>query len=106
MRRNMASNETPQKEVTVVLSTLKDIAEAVVQAAEAGSLQQVFQQIAYVAQQLVHARYAALGIPSEHGTMKYFEVVGMSPEEIKRIAHPPLGRGLLGVIMHEREILR
>ncbi|MEP7291537.1 MAG: GAF domain-containing protein [Chloroflexota bacterium] len=102
----MTSNETPQKEVTVVLATLKDIAEAVIHAAEAGTLKQVFQQIAYVAQQLVHARYAALGIPSEHGTMKYFEVVGLSPEEIRKIAHPPVGRGLLGFIMDEREILR
>jgi len=102
----MTSNETPQKEVTIVLATLKDIAEAVVQAAEAGTLKQVFQQIAYVAQRLVRSRYAALGIPSEHGTMKYFEVVGISPDEIRQIAHPPVGRGLLGVIMHEREILR
>jgi len=102
----MTSNETPQKEVTIVLSTLKDIAEAVIHAAEAGSLKQVFQQIAYVAQQLVHSRYAALGIPSEHGTMMYFEVVGLEPEAVKRISHPPIGRGLLGLIIEEREILR
>lgn len=102
----MTSNETPQKEVTIVLATLKDIAEAVIHAAEAGTLKQVFQQIAYVAQQLVHSRYAALGIPSEHGTMMYFEVAGLEPEAIKSIAHPPIGRGLLGVIMEEREILR
>jgi signal transduction histidine kinase len=106
MSEHMTSNKSPEKEVTVVLATLKDIAEAVVHAAEAGTLKQVFQQIAYVAQQLVHSRYAALGIPSEHGTMKYFEVVGMTPDEIRQIAHPPIGRGLLGVIMDEREILR
>jgi signal transduction histidine kinase len=102
----MTNNESPQKEVTVVLATLKGIAEAVIQAAEAGTLKQVFQQIAYVAQRLVQTRYAALGIPGEHGTMKYFEVVGISEDQIKQIAHPPIGRGLLGVIMHEREILR
>jgi len=102
----MASNEAPQKEVTIVLATLKDIAEAVVGAAEAGTLRQVFQQIAYVAQQLVHSRYAALGIPAENGTLMYFEVAGLEPDKIKRIAHPPIGRGLLGVIMHDREILR
>ncbi|MBI1256689.1 MAG: GAF domain-containing protein [Chloroflexi bacterium] len=102
----MTSNDSPQNEVTIVLATLKDIAEAVIHAAEAGSLQQVLQQIAYVAQQLVRSRYAALGVPSEHGTMKYFEVVGLSKDEIHQIAHPPVGRGLLGVIMHEREILR
>lgn len=102
----MTSNKVPQKEVTIVLSTLKDIAEAVIHAAEAGTLKQVFQQIAFVAQHLVHSRYAALGIPSEHGTMMYFEVAGLEPDAIKRIAHPPIGRGLLGVIMHEREVLR
>jgi len=84
----MTSNESPQKEVTVVLATLKDLAEAVIHAAEAGTLRQVFQQIAYVAQQLVHSRYAALGIPSEHGTMMYFEVAGLEPDAVKRIAHP------------------
>ncbi len=102
----MASNENPQKEVTIVLSTLKDIAEAVVHAAEAGTLKQVFQQIAYVAQQLVQSHYAALGIPSEHGTMMYFEVAGLEADAVKRISHPPIGRGLLGLIMEEREILR
>ncbi|KXK13437.1 MAG: putative two-component histidine kinase [Chloroflexi bacterium OLB15] len=102
----MASNESPSKEVTIVLSTLKEIAEAVIHAAEAGTLRQVLQQIAYVAKQLVQARYAALGIPGERGTLKYFEVAGMTESEIKQIAHPPVGRGLLGVIMHDREVLR
>ena len=102
----MASNQPSQEQVSIFLSTLKDIAEAVVRAAEAGTLKQVLQRIAYVAQQLVHSRYAALGIPSEQGTLKYFEVVGLSPEEIRQIGHPPIGRGLLGVIMHEREIVR
>jgi hypothetical protein len=74
----MESNETPEKEVTIVLATLKDIAQAVIHAAEAGTLKQVFQQIAYVAQQLVHSRYAALGIPTEKRKMMYFEVAACS----------------------------
>ncbi len=102
----MASNESPTKEVTIVLTTMKAIAEAVLHAAEAGTLRQVLQQIAQVAKQLVQARYAALGIPGEHGEMKYFEVAGMDEDEIKRITHPPVGRGLLGVVMQDRESLR
>ena len=102
----MAIDELPQKDVTNVLATLKDIAEAVIHAAEAGSLQQVFQRIAYVAQQMVNARYAALGISDDDQTMKYFEVVGLTAAEIRQIGHPPIGRGLLGVIMQDREILR
>jgi signal transduction histidine kinase len=102
----MTSYESPQKDMTVILSTLKGIAAAVIHAAEAGSLQQVLQQIAYVAQRLVRSRFAALGVPGERGTMKFFEVAGLSADQIRRIDHPPIGRGLLGVIMHERAVLR
>lgn len=102
----MTSNEPHSKDVTLILSALKDITQAVIHAAEAGTLKQVLQQIAHVAQQLVNARYAALGIPGQHRTMQFFEVVGLTEAEIRQIPHPPLGRGLLGVIMNEREILR
>jgi signal transduction histidine kinase len=102
----MTSEQIPQKDMTVLLATLRGIAEAVIQASAAGSLREVFQQIAHVAQQLIHARYAALGIPDDDETMKYFEVVGVGPEEMRQIGHPPIGRGLLGVIMKERTILR
>lgn len=102
----MTSYNSPQKEVTVVLSTLKTIAEAVIGAAQADTLPQVLQQIAYVAKQLVQTRYAALGVPGLGGNMAYFEVAGLIPEEIASISHPPVGAGLLGVIMHEREVLR
>lgn len=102
----MTSNEPHSKDVTMILSALKDIAEAVIHATKAGTLKQVLQQIAHVAQQLVNARYAALGIPGEHQSMLFFEVVGITEAEIRQIPHPPLGRGLLGVLMNEREILR
>ncbi len=102
----MMSDETQKKEVTVILETLKTIAAAVVGAASADNLRAMLQQIAVVAQHLVQTRYAALGTPSEHGTMQYFEVAGIAEVDIRRIPHPPVGRGLLGVIMHEREKLR
>jgi signal transduction histidine kinase len=102
----MMSDETQKKDVTVILETLKTIAAAVVGAANADNLRAMLQRIAVVAQQLVQTRYAALGVPSEHGTMQYFEVAGMNEADVRRIPHPPVGRGLLGVIMHEREKLR
>jgi signal transduction histidine kinase len=106
MGARMTRDDLPQKDVTNILTTLKEIAEAVIHAAEAGTLKQVFQRIAYVAQQMVHARYAALGIPDDDQAMLYFEVVGLTPDEIRQIGHPPVGRGLLGVIMQERQVLR
>jgi signal transduction histidine kinase len=100
------SDKIPEKEVTIVLATLKEIADAVIHAAEAGTLKQVFQRIAFVAQQLVRSRYAALGIPSPDRKMLYFEVAGLEPDAIRSIPHPPVGRGLLGLIMEDREVLR
>jgi signal transduction histidine kinase len=89
-----------------VLANLKDIAEAVMRAAEAGTLEQVLAQIAFVTQQLIHARYTALGVPDGTGSLRFFKVVGVTPAQIQAIGHYPVGRGLLGVIMHERQPLR
>jgi signal transduction histidine kinase len=102
----MTSNNPPAKDVNSVLASLKDIAESVMHAAEAGTLEEVLAQIAFVTQQLVHARYTALGVPDGTGSLKFFKVVGITPEQIKAIGHYPVGRGLLGVIMNERQALR
>lgn len=102
----MTSNQNPNKDVSIVLTTLKDIAEAVMYAAEAGTLEQVLQRIAEVSKDVVRARYAALGVPDGKGGLRYFKTAGISAEEIARIPHQPEGRGLLGVIMHDRETVR
>lgn len=102
----MTSNQNTNKDVSIVLTTLKDIAEAVMYAAEAGTLEKVLQRIAEVSKDVVRARYAALGVPDGKGGLRYFKTAGISDEEIARIPHPPKGRGLLGVIMRDRETLR
>lgn len=102
----MASNQNTNKDVSIVLTTLKDIAEAVMYAAEAGTLETVLQRIAEVSKDVVRARYAALGVPDGKGGLRYFKTAGISEEEIARIPHPPKGRGLLGVIMRDRETVR
>jgi signal transduction histidine kinase len=102
----MTSNHSPEKDMTVVLASLKDIAEAVMHAAEAATLEEVLERIAEVSQRLVGARYVALGVPDGMGSLRFFKVVGLSPETIEQIGHLPVGRGLLGVIMNERQVLR
>lgn len=92
--------------MTHVLANLREIAEAVMQAASAGTLEQVLQRIAEVTKTLVGVRYAALGVPDGTGSLKYFKTVGMTPEEIGRIGNYPMGCGLLGTIMNDREALR
>ncbi len=90
----------------LLLNRLKDIATAAMSAAEAGSLEQVLERVAHVSGELVNARYAALGIPDGKGGLRYFKVAGLTPEQIRHIEHLPVGRGLLGAIMEERQAVR
>jgi signal transduction histidine kinase len=89
-----------------LLAHLKDIALQVTQAAEAATIEQVLEQIAHASRELVHARYAALGVPDEEGGLRYFKVSGIDQEQAQRMGHLPRGLGLLGVIQKNRVALR
>lgn len=102
----MTSDNTPTNNVTLVLSALKTIVSAVMFAAEAGNESEALERIAAVSRELVGARYAALGVPDGQGGLRHFKVSGMTDAEIRKIAHLPVGRGLLGAIMRDRQLLR
>lgn len=85
---------------------LNAISKAVTRASQAQTLEQVLEQIAHVSRDLVNARYAAIGIPREDGTLEHFKVSGLSKEDILKIGKPPTGRGLLGEIIQGRETIR
>lgn len=70
------------------------------------SLDHLLEQIAAVACEQSDARYAALGVLDENGKLVKFITVGMTDEEIKRIAHPPVGKGLIGELMDTEFPLR
>lgn len=70
------------------------------------SLETLLERIAALACEQAGARYAALGVLDGEGRLKQFITVGMTPEEIKRIPHPPRGRGLIGALMHSAENIR
>jgi len=63
------------------------------------SVETLLERIASLACEQAGARYAALGVLDEQGKLKQFITVGMTAEEIKRIPHPPMGRGLIGALM-------
>ncbi len=106
----MATNNPPAlntlADMDIILAQLKDIAALVTRAAQAETLEQVLERIAQVSLELVQARYAALGVPDQQGGLKYFKVAGISPESARQIGHLPQGRGLLGVLMEERQPIR
>lgn len=66
------------------------------------SLENVLERIAQLALEQAHARYAALGVVDEEGDLIQFIPIGMTEDEIARLAHPPIGRGLLGAMRDER----
>jgi signal transduction histidine kinase len=59
----------------------------------------VLRRIVETAAGLVDARYGALGVIGETGTMAEFIPVGLEEAEIARMAHWPEGRGLLGELI-------
>lgn len=70
------------------------------------SLDHLLERIAKVACEQSDARYAALGVLDESGKLVKFISVGMTDDEIKLIAHPPVGKGLIGELMDTEVPLR
>jgi two-component system sensor histidine kinase DevS len=70
------------------------------------SLETLLERIATVACEQAEARYAALGVLDDDGKLEKFIAVGMSEAEMKHIAHPPVGKGLIGELMNAKEPLR
>jgi len=70
------------------------------------SLETVLEQIVQMARVQAKARYAALGVMNEDGRLVEFIPVGMKQEDARRIAHPPVGKGLLGMFQKEPRTIR
>ncbi len=75
-------------------------------AAEADTLGEVLERIAEASRELVGAKYAALGVPDGKGGLEFFEFSGMDRDMIPTIGHLPLGHGLIGAVMRERQPIR
>jgi signal transduction histidine kinase/CheY-like chemotaxis protein len=70
------------------------------------SLEQILTRTVEAAQELAGARYAALGVPDEDGSMVQFITVGLSDKERLAMGDPPSGRGLLGALLRQAEPIR
>ncbi|WP_373296883.1 sensor histidine kinase [Streptomyces brasiliensis] len=66
----------------------------------------VLQRIVESAASLVDAKYGALGVLGEEGTIKQFLTVGVDEEAVSRIGHYPRGEGILGLLVRRPEPLR
>ncbi len=70
------------------------------------SLEIVLERIVQEARKLAEAKYAALAVLDEQGNIQQFIPVGMSEEAVRRVGSPPIGKGLLGALMHSEHPIR
>ena len=71
------------------------------------SLDAVLQRIVELAVEITGARYGALGVLTpDHRAIEQFITVGVTPEERAAIGDPPVGHGVLGVLIDEVGLLR
>lgn len=70
------------------------------------SLETLLERIVSTACEQAGARYAALGVLDSEGKLKQFVHVGVKDGDVKKMAHPPVGRGLLGELMNAEVPMR
>ena len=78
---------------------LREMSDAVLAVASNLEIEQVLQRLVDVSRGLVHARYAALGIPNGEGGFAQFLTSGMDAELIERLGPLPETHGLLGAML-------
>lgn len=69
-------------------------------------LRELLDRVVEVACGLVGARYGFLGLLGPDDEITDFVLHGISDEEVRRIASPPTGRGVLGLLVDQRVPLR
>lgn len=79
--------------------TLKAVSDAVLAVAAELSVDEVLQRLVHSARDLAGARYAALGLPGEHGGFRVFLTSGMSDELIASLGPLPRQHGVLGAML-------
>jgi signal transduction histidine kinase len=70
------------------------------------SLDVVLNKVVERARNLVGAKYGALSVIERGGNIKEFITSGVSRDERAAIGPPPVGHGVLGVVLHEGQHLR
>ena len=85
---------------------LREVSDAVLAVGSNLAVEQVLQRLVDVSRGLVHARYAALGIPNGEGGFAQFLTAGMSEELVARLGPLPETHGLLGAVLETHESYR
>src|SRR5574341_640577 len=86
---------------------LEQLYRAAVMVAGAHELPVALQAIVNSAREIASAQLAALGVPGARDqSMAHFVTSGVRPEVLRRIGSPPMGHGVLGVLLSEGAPIR
>ena len=85
---------------------LQQVSQVLLAVARQLSVHDVLQMIVRSARSLANARYAALGVPDDHGSFAEFVVDGIPARQRKAIGPLPRQHGMLGVLLREGQPLR
>ncbi len=66
----------------------------------------MLERIGVIACEQVNAQYAAVGVIDAEHHLEKFIPIGMMDDVISQMAHPPVGRGLIGALMNSSEAIR
>ncbi|MDX1645285.1 MAG: GAF domain-containing protein, partial [Thermoanaerobaculia bacterium] len=70
------------------------------------ALDTVLDKVVGQARRLLDARYGAISVIDEHNRIEEFVTSGIGDERRREIGDPPVGHGLLGVVLHQGQRLR
>ncbi|WAC55130.1 GAF domain-containing sensor histidine kinase [Gordonia sp. SL306] len=87
-------------------AVLRELLEAVLVVGQGLELDQALQRIVEVASAVVDARYGALGVRGPDGGLSAFVYTGISRSQRARMDHLPVGRGVLGLLIEQPQVLR
>jgi len=85
---------------------LQRVSQVLLAVARQLSVHDVLLMIVRSARSLANARYAALGVPDDHGSFAEFVVDGIPARQRKAIGPLPRQHGMLGVLLREGQPLR
>lgn len=102
--RNLSSSQVISDERKVVLETANQVA---IDILTSRTGLEALSHIAEAAGSLSGAQYAALGVARKDGKgLQSFITHGLSPEEERVIGQPPVGKGILGLLLRSDSPLR
>ncbi|WP_203453931.1 GAF domain-containing protein [Jiangella aurantiaca] len=104
--RLLAEVQSRLQAVVEARDSVHALLEAVVSIGRELELETALRRIVEAAIDLVDCRYGALGVIGDDGQLAQFIPIGVSEQEIARIAEWPHGRGVLGLLIKEPRPLR